>query len=141
MQVDVWAAGVLAYELVVGRAPFEVKDESQTASMIMFSNNIHFPPQYTQLWADFVKTVRISLMSQCHLADHVGPVPAAQAPCCPVLTSEPESFVGWLEDVSSCDSDQANSEAASESDLSMQGLSPKGDAGSHSWSCHCPHPA
>ena len=42
-----WAVGVLAYELVVGRAPFEVKDESQTASMIMFSNNIHFPPQYS----------------------------------------------------------------------------------------------
>ena len=57
LQVDVWAAGVLAYELVVGRAPFEVKDESQTASMIMFSNNIHFPPQYSQAWADFVRTV------------------------------------------------------------------------------------
>ena len=56
-QVDVWAAGVLAYELVVGRAPFEVKDESQTASMIMFSNNIHFPPQYSPTWADFVRTV------------------------------------------------------------------------------------
>ena len=54
-----WAAGVLAYELVVGRAPFEVKDESQTASMIMFSNNIHFPSQYSQLWSDFVKTVRL----------------------------------------------------------------------------------
>ena len=57
LQVDVWAAGVLAYELVVGRAPFEVKDESQTASMIMFSNNIHFPSQYSSAWVDFVKLV------------------------------------------------------------------------------------
>ena len=58
LQVDVWAAGVLAYELVVGRAPFEVKDESQTASMIMFSNNIHFPGQYSPAWVDYVKLVR-----------------------------------------------------------------------------------
>jgi serine/threonine protein kinase len=27
LQVDVWAAGILAYECVVGRPPFEVKDE------------------------------------------------------------------------------------------------------------------
>jgi aurora kinase len=35
MQVDVWAVGVLAYELVVGKPPFEVEDEAQTASLIM----------------------------------------------------------------------------------------------------------
>lgn len=55
LQVDVWATGILAYELVVGRPPFEVNDEVQTATMIMFSNNIPFPPKYTALWADFVK--------------------------------------------------------------------------------------
>ncbi|KAK9795608.1 hypothetical protein WJX73_009393 [Symbiochloris irregularis] len=54
-KVDVWAAGVLAYELVVGRAPFEVKDETQTATMIMFSNKLNFPSAYSLLWVDFVK--------------------------------------------------------------------------------------
>lgn len=42
--VDVWAAGVLAYELVVGRPPFEVEDEAQTAALIMYSDNVKFPP-------------------------------------------------------------------------------------------------
>lgn len=55
LQVDVWATGILAYELVVGRPPFEVNDEVQTATMIMFSNNVVYPPKFSALWADFVK--------------------------------------------------------------------------------------
>ncbi|KAK9814680.1 hypothetical protein WJX72_009648 [[Myrmecia] bisecta] len=54
-KVDVWATGILAYELVVGKPPFEVNDEVQTATMIMFSNKINFPPKFSPLWADFVK--------------------------------------------------------------------------------------
>lgn len=50
-----WATGILAYELVVGRPPFEVNDEVQTATMIMFSNNVVYPPKFSALWADFVK--------------------------------------------------------------------------------------
>ena len=50
-----WATGILAYELVVGRPPFEVNDEVQTATMIMFSNNVVYPPKHSALWADFVK--------------------------------------------------------------------------------------
>ena len=49
-----WAAGILAYELVVGKPPFEVESESQTASLIMHSNDIRFPQQHSHLWADFV---------------------------------------------------------------------------------------
>jgi serine/threonine protein kinase len=41
--VDVWAAGVLAYELVCGRPPFEVEDEAQTAALIMYSDSLKFP--------------------------------------------------------------------------------------------------
>lgn len=41
--VDIWAAGVLAYELVTGHPPFEVEDEAQTAALIMYSNDVKFP--------------------------------------------------------------------------------------------------
>ncbi len=62
-QVDVWAVGVLAYELVVGKPPFEVQDEAQTASLIMHSDDIRFPPptqrQSTALWADFVRFILV----------------------------------------------------------------------------------
>eukprot|EP00200_Dunaliella_tertiolecta_P002635 CAMPEP_0202353218 /NCGR_PEP_ID=MMETSP1126-20121109/9076_1 /ASSEMBLY_ACC=CAM_ASM_000457 /TAXON_ID=3047 /ORGANISM="Dunaliella tertiolecta, Strain CCMP1320" /LENGTH=868 /DNA_ID=CAMNT_0048945541 /DNA_START=268 /DNA_END=2874 /DNA_ORIENTATION=- len=58
-KVDVWAAGVLAYELVVGKPPFEVESESQTAQLIMHSNTIPFPAQHCPLWADFVRTALI----------------------------------------------------------------------------------
>jgi len=57
MQVDCWAAGVLAYELVVGRPPFEVKDEAKTASAIMYKNDFPLPSKYSSQWADFVKQV------------------------------------------------------------------------------------
>ena len=59
-----WATGILAYELVVGRPPFEVNDEVQTATMIMFSNNINFPTKYSTLWVDFV---RAALEKKPHL--------------------------------------------------------------------------
>jgi aurora kinase len=36
LQVDVWACGVLAYELLVGRPPFEQKSRSATYEQIMY---------------------------------------------------------------------------------------------------------
>ncbi len=55
--VDVWAVGVLAFELVCGRPPFEVEDEAQTAALIMYSDNIKFPSSRSAQWADFVRQV------------------------------------------------------------------------------------
>ncbi|GLC63752.1 hypothetical protein PLESTF_000070200 [Pleodorina starrii] len=52
--VDVWAVGCLAYELVCGRPPFEVEDEKQTASLIIYSHTINFEATATPAWADFV---------------------------------------------------------------------------------------
>jgi serine/threonine protein kinase len=55
VQVDVWACGVLAFELIVGKPPFEVNNESETAAMIMTSNRLPFPAKHSPLWADFVR--------------------------------------------------------------------------------------
>jgi aurora kinase len=54
-KVDVWATGVLAYELAVGRPPFEVEKESQTVALILQSDNIVFDPNLSAEWADFVR--------------------------------------------------------------------------------------
>eukprot|EP00798_Chlamydomonas_sp_ICE-L_P014082 gene14082-20033_t len=54
-KVDIWAVGVLAYELVCGKTPFEVEDEKQTASHIMHSNNICLPESVTDQMKDFVQ--------------------------------------------------------------------------------------
>jgi serine/threonine protein kinase len=78
--VDIWAVGVLAYELVCGRPPFEVDDEAQTAALIMYSDNIKFPPQFSAQWADFVRNALIkkpeTRPSATELLDHTWCGPA-----------------------------------------------------------------
>lgn len=59
---------MLAYELVVGRPPFEVKDEAKTAAAIMYKNDISLPARYSALWADFVKQVLYLLGYNSHPA-------------------------------------------------------------------------
>jgi aurora kinase len=53
--VDVWAAGVLAYELVGGRPPFEVEDEVKTVTRIIYCNSITFPEGFSPMLMDFVR--------------------------------------------------------------------------------------
>jgi serine/threonine protein kinase len=53
--VDVWATGVLAYELVGGRPPFEVEDEAKTVANIIYSNTIHFSDSFSPALCDFVR--------------------------------------------------------------------------------------
>jgi serine/threonine protein kinase len=57
LQCDIWACGVLAYELLVGRPPFEVEDESETRKRIMFETTIKFPPTVSTEAINFIKTV------------------------------------------------------------------------------------
>ena len=56
-KVDVWATGVLAYELVTGRPPFEVDNESETVKLILTSDEITYPSCFSLEWASFVRWV------------------------------------------------------------------------------------
>lgn len=56
-KVDVWATGVLAFELVTGRPPFEVNNESETVKLILTSDDIPFPAGHSAEWISFVRCV------------------------------------------------------------------------------------
>lgn len=55
--VDVWAVGVIAYELVTGAAPFSRKGdtENETMQRIMHWHDTEFPGSLTQQWAHFCR--------------------------------------------------------------------------------------
>lgn len=54
-KVDVWAVGILAYECIAGRPPFEVEDERQTTFLIVTAQISSFPPQFSSLAIDFIQ--------------------------------------------------------------------------------------
>lgn len=54
-KVDVWATGVLAFELVTGRPPFEVDNESETVKLILTSDDVKYPSWFSTEWASFVR--------------------------------------------------------------------------------------
>ena len=55
--MDVWAVGVLTYELLVGRPPFEVRDERETAFRIMFGSFV-CPNHLSEDVSNFIDMVR-----------------------------------------------------------------------------------
>ncbi|WIA42359.1 hypothetical protein OEZ86_008368 [Tetradesmus obliquus] len=65
---DIWACGVLAYELLVGKPPFEVKDEMETRKRIMYETTLTLPPHVSPEAVNFIKTA---------LAKNAGMRPAA----------------------------------------------------------------
>jgi serine/threonine protein kinase len=58
--VDVWAVGVIAYELVTGAAPFSRKGDTENDTMqrIMHWHDTEFPGSLSQQWAHFCRYVR-----------------------------------------------------------------------------------
>jgi serine/threonine protein kinase len=55
LQCDIWACGVLAYELLVGKPPFEVKDEMETRKRIMYETTLTLPPHVSPEAVNFIK--------------------------------------------------------------------------------------
>ena len=55
--VDVWAVGVIAYELVTGAAPFSRKGDTENDTMqrIMHWHDTEFPGSLSQQWAHFCR--------------------------------------------------------------------------------------
>ncbi|EFJ51962.1 hypothetical protein VOLCADRAFT_56153, partial [Volvox carteri f. nagariensis] len=53
-KIDIWATGVLVYELLVGRPPFEVDDPQETARLILSGQASDFPVHISQYARDFV---------------------------------------------------------------------------------------
>lgn len=52
-QVDIWGLGVLLYEFLCGKPPFEDTDERQTYKRIR-SGNIYFPPHISKEAKDLI---------------------------------------------------------------------------------------
>lgn len=56
-KVDIWALGILIYELIAGRPPFEVEDPDQTALLIMHADLEQFPGYMSPQCTSFIKLV------------------------------------------------------------------------------------
>ena len=65
--IDVWAVGIIAYELVAGSAPFSLcGDEQQTMRRILDWHDIAFPNALSSQWADFVRCAAPTAVHTCN---------------------------------------------------------------------------
>ena len=55
-KVDLWCVGILTYEFLVGRPPFETEDANQTYKKIV-TVDYKFPDYITDIAQDFISKV------------------------------------------------------------------------------------
>ncbi len=60
-KVDIWAVGVLVFELMAGRPPFEVSNAQGTADLIMHAQLDKFPVACSGNCIGFIKQVSLPL--------------------------------------------------------------------------------
>ena len=74
--VDVWAVGLIAYELVTGAAPFTRKGEPEldTMNRILQRYDIDFPGSMSPQWAHFVRCG--AMMARLPVSPATMPTPA-----------------------------------------------------------------
>ncbi|KAL3141526.1 hypothetical protein ABBQ32_004775 [Trebouxia sp. C0010 RCD-2024] len=55
-KVDIWAVGCLLFELLTGKAPFEVPSKDLTCALILWGDIQHYPDKLSQPCISFIQT-------------------------------------------------------------------------------------
>ena len=68
-KVDIWAVGILAYELLTGRPPFEVEDMQETAELIKHAPVDRFPSHASLACTNFIQQASLTCLGRSEGAD------------------------------------------------------------------------